>query len=65
MALSEVFLGPVGLLVAGSSAGIRRAVDWIVGLVIAVPGLVIAVPGLAFFWFLCVATLSSALGSPF
>ncbi len=58
IALSEVFLGPIGILIVGWSAGIRGAIAWLALIII-------AVPVLAFVWFLCVATLSGALGSPF
>ncbi len=56
--LTEIFLGPIGIVVAGTSAGLRGAVAWLALIIV-------AVPVLAFVWFLCAATLSGALGSPF
>jgi hypothetical protein len=58
ISLSEVFLGPIGIVIAGRSGGMRSAGAWIAAFVV-------GVPGLAIFWFLCVATLSGALGNPF
>ena len=58
IALTEGFLGPVGIVIAGRSAGFRHPVAWLALLVV-------TVPLLAVMWFLCVATLSGALGSPF
>lgn len=56
--ISLFFLGPIGIVIAGRSAGVRGAGAWL-GLTI------VAVPVFAFVWFLGVATLSGALGSPF
>jgi hypothetical protein len=58
IALSEAILGPLGIVVAGISAGLRSAVGWFVLLLV-------GLPGLFFVWFLCVATLSGAMGAPF
>lgn len=58
IALTEIILGPIGLLVAGSSIPLRRPWAWLLLWLV-------GVPVLAVFWFLCVATLSGALGSPF
>ena len=58
IALTEGFLGPIGIVVAGRSAGLRHPLTWL-GLFI------VAVPLLAVLWFPGVATLSGALGSPF
>ena len=58
IALSEVLLGPVGIVIAGRSAGVRGAIAWLAVIIV-------AVPVLAFVWFVCVATLSGALGDPF
>jgi hypothetical protein len=56
--ISLFLLGPVGIVIAGRSAGVRGAGAWL-GLTI------VAVPVFAFVWFVCVATLSGALGNPF
>jgi len=58
IALTEAFLGPIGIVIAGRSAGLRHPVAWLALFVV-------AVPLLAVMWFLCMATLSGALGSPF
>lgn len=58
IALTEAFLGPIGIVIVGRSARIRGALAWL-------GYLVVVVPVLAFAWFVCVATLSGALGSPF
>jgi hypothetical protein len=58
IALTELLLGPIGIVIAGMAAGLRRMSAW-------VSLFVVAVPGLAIFWFICVATLSGALGNPF
>jgi hypothetical protein len=55
--ISLLVLGPIGIVIAGRSAGVR-GVAWL-GLI------VVAVPVFAFVWFVCVATLSGALGNPF
>lgn len=56
--ISLVLLGPVGIVIAGRSLGVRGA-----------PGLIAltmgAMPVLAVLWFVCVATLSGTLGNPF
>lgn len=57
IALTEVILGPLGIAIAGKGAGLRRASAWIVLVVV-------AVPVLALVWFVCIATLSGAIGSP-
>jgi hypothetical protein len=58
ISLSEILLGPSGIVIAGRSADLRGAIAWL--------ALIIwAVPVLAFVWFLSVATLSGALGNPF
>ena len=51
-------LGPVGIVVAGWSGGVRNAFAWLVLLVVALPVYVVV-------WFVCVATVSGALGNPF
>ncbi len=58
IALSEVLLGPIGIVIAGRSAGVRGVIAWLALIIV-------AVPVLAFVWFVCVATLSGALGDPF
>jgi hypothetical protein len=58
IALTELLLGPIGIAIAGNAAGLRRPAAWLALIVVAVPVLTIT-------WFLCVATLSGALGSPF
>ncbi len=58
ISLSEVLLGPIGILIAGRGAGLRGAIAWLALIIV-------GVPVLAFIWFLCVATLSGALGNPF
>jgi hypothetical protein len=58
IALFELLLGPVGIAIAGWNAGIRNAIVWLALFIV-------AVPLLAFVWFLCVVTLSGALGEPF
>lgn len=57
IALTELLLGPLGIAIAGKGAGLRRASAWVVLIVV-------AVPALAVIWFICVATLSGAIGSP-
>jgi hypothetical protein len=56
-ALSEVVLGPLGIVVVGRSAGIRGA-TWMTAFVVALPVLAIA-------WFLGLVALSGSLGNPF
>ena len=55
--ISLFLLGPIGIVIAGRSAGVRGALAWL--------ALLIAVPVLAFVWFVCVATLGGTLGNPF
>lgn len=54
----ELILGPVGIVVAGRSAGLHGFLAWL-GLI------VIAVPVLAFVWFVGVAYLGGLAGEPF
>lgn len=56
VAPAELLLGPVGILLAGRSAGIRRTGGWVV------VALTIA-PVLAVVWLLGLLTLGGALGS--
>lgn len=58
IALTEVILGPIGIAVGGRGAGLRHPAAWLALIVVAVPVLAVT-------WFLCVAKLSGALGSPF
>jgi hypothetical protein len=58
IALSEVVLGPIGIGIAGWSAGVRSALAWLAVIVLGLPALAVV-------WFLCVVTLSGALGNPF
>ncbi len=53
-----VVLGPVGIVVAGRSAGIRGGCAWLVLMVF-------TVPALAFFWLASVFAYSGATGRPF
>ena len=53
-----VVLGPVGIVIAGWSAGVRDVLSWIAWLVVTIPTFVIL-------WFGGVASLSGALGNPF
>lgn len=55
---SLFLLGPVGILIAARSAGVRGASSWVALLVVALPAYVLL-------WFLGVASLSGALGNPF
>jgi hypothetical protein len=57
LALAEVLLGPIGIGIALWSAGVRGAA--LVALI------VVALPVLVVVWFLCLATLSGAMGEPF
>jgi hypothetical protein len=57
LALAEVLLGPIGVGIALWSAGVRGAA--LVALI------VVALPVLVVVWFLCLATLSGAMGEPF
>ena len=56
--LLELFLGPLGLFVAGSSAGVRGFVQWSALLLM-------TVPPLALLWFLGVASVGLLAGEPF
>lgn len=58
IALSEIVLGPLGVVIAGRGAGVRSAIAWIVLLVVTIPVLL-------FVWFYSVAMFSAALGAPF
>ena len=51
-------LAPVGLAIAGWAGGVRGFLAWIAYLIVAVPAYVMI-------WFVGVAELSGALGSPF
>jgi hypothetical protein len=55
---SELLLGPIGLAVAGWSAGVRGAVAWVLLLVTAIP-LLSAV------WVVSALMFGGATGSPF
>jgi hypothetical protein len=56
--ISLFLLGPVGIVIAGRSAGLRGVIAWLALIIV-------AIPVFAFVWFACVATLSGALGNPF
>lgn len=56
--ISLFLLGPVGIVIAGRSAGLRGVIAWLALIIV-------AIPVVAFVWFVCVATLSGALGNPF
>src|SRR5450756_2192079 len=56
--ISLFLLGPIGIVIAGRSAGVRGALAWLALLMW-------ALPVFAFVWFVCVASLSGALGNPF
>lgn len=58
VAFSEVLLGPIGLAVAGWSAGVRGAVAWVLLLIS-------AIPLLAAVWVVSVLMFGGATGSPF
>ncbi len=53
-----VLLGPIGIVVAGRSAGIRGAFGWLVLMIV-------AVPALAYLWFISALLYSGATGRPF
>jgi hypothetical protein len=57
IALTELLLGPLGIAMAGWAARLRRTSAWVLLFLV-------SVPVLAVIWFICVATLSGALGSP-
>ena len=54
----EIFLGPLGILVIGSSAGVRSFPGWSALILV-------ALPVLGFLWFLGVAMVGGLSGSPF
>ena len=56
--LWEVFLGPIGIVVAGRSAGIRNPLTWFALFVVAVPVLAVV-------WFVGVASVGGLAGEPF
>jgi hypothetical protein len=56
--ISLFLLGPIGIVIAGWSAGVRGAPAWLALIIV-------AVPVFAFVWFVCVASLGGALGNPF
>jgi len=58
IALSEIVLGPLGVVIAGRGAGVRGVIAWIVLLVVTIPILFLV-------WAFCVLMLSAALGAPF
>lgn len=53
-----IVLGPIGIAIAGRSAGIHDALSW-------VAWLIVLAPAFAVVWFAAVAQLSGALGNPF
>jgi hypothetical protein len=55
---SLFLLGPIGIVIVGWSAGVRGAINWLVLLIVALPIYAVV-------WFVCVATISGALGNPF
>jgi hypothetical protein len=55
---SLLLLGPVGIVVAGRSVGVRGASNWLALLIVALPAYAVV-------WFVCVATVNGALGNPF
>lgn len=57
VSLSEVVLGPLGIVVAGRSAHVH-GVAWILLFLVALPSALVV-------WFIGVASLSGALGNPF
>ena len=57
ISFTEFLLGPLGLWVAGSGAGVRGLEAWI-------PVFLFGVPALGFVWFVAVASVSGAFGSP-
>jgi len=58
IAETELVLGPIGIGIAGWSAGVRSAFAWLALFIVGIPVLAIV-------WFFCVVTLSGALGEPF
>jgi len=53
-----VLLGPIGIVVAGSSAGVRGGCAWLVLIIL-------AVPALASLWLYGALELGAATGNPF
>lgn len=58
IALSEIVLGPLGVVIAGRGAGVRGAIAWLILLAVTIPALLLV-------WFYSVVLLSGALGAPF
>lgn len=58
IAVWELVLGPVGIVVAGRSAGLRGVAAWLATVLL-------AVPVLAYLWFVGVAYLGGLAGEPF
>jgi len=56
--LYGVALGPIGIVVAGRSVGIRGALGWLVLMIV-------TVPALAYLWFISALLYSGATGRPF
>jgi hypothetical protein len=56
--ISLFLLGPIGIVIAGRSSGVRGVVSWIAVFIVAQPIVVFA-------WFLGVASLGGSLGNPF
>jgi hypothetical protein len=56
--LWEAFLGPIGLVVAGRSAGIRSPLGWF-------NVFAVGIPVLAWLWFIGVASVGGQAGEPF
>jgi hypothetical protein len=56
--ISLFLLGPIGIVIAGRSSGVRGVVSWIAVFIVAQPIVV-------FDWFLGVASLGGSLGNPF
>jgi DNA-directed RNA polymerase subunit RPC12/RpoP len=56
--LSGALLGPIGIVVAGRSAGIRGGCGWLMLIIL-------TVPALAWLWFYSALELSAATGNPF
>jgi hypothetical protein len=56
--ISLFLLGPIGIVIAGRSAGVRGVLAWLALIIV-------AVPVFAFVWLMGVATLGGALGNPF
>lgn len=54
----ELALAPLGILIAGTAAGVRGAAAWILLFVVALPIVLFA-------WAIAVLTLSGTLGNPF